>query len=88
MTLIGCALVYTAVALLGVDNATLPSYVPFSAMCTVSKHNSGHFNDPHQSSNKKYLVFVVDWSSNVARRRRGMHGVFVNFKIDTHRYAR
>ncbi|KAM3963605.1 gamma-aminobutyric acid type B receptor subunit 3 [Aphomia sociella] len=34
MTLIGCVLVYTAVALLGVDNATLPSYVPFSAMCT------------------------------------------------------
>ncbi|XP_050347272.1 gamma-aminobutyric acid type B receptor subunit 2 [Nymphalis io] len=34
MTLIGCVLVYTAVALLGVDNATLPSYIPFSAMCT------------------------------------------------------
>ncbi|XP_059055510.1 gamma-aminobutyric acid type B receptor subunit 2 [Achroia grisella] len=34
MTLIGCVLVYTAVALLGLDNATLPSYVPFSAMCT------------------------------------------------------
>ncbi|KPI92958.1 Gamma-aminobutyric acid type B receptor subunit 2 [Papilio xuthus] len=34
MTLIGCVLVYTAVALLGVDNATLPSFVPFSAMCT------------------------------------------------------
>ncbi|XP_073949061.1 gamma-aminobutyric acid type B receptor subunit 3, partial [Choristoneura fumiferana] len=34
MTLIGCVLVYTAVVLLGVDNATLPSYVPFSAMCT------------------------------------------------------
>ncbi|KAL4710596.1 hypothetical protein ACJJTC_003232 [Scirpophaga incertulas] len=34
MTLIGCVLVYTAVALLGVDNATLPPYVPFSAMCT------------------------------------------------------
>ncbi|KAG6460215.1 hypothetical protein O3G_MSEX011829 [Manduca sexta] len=33
MTLIGCVLVYTAVALLGVDNATLPSHVPFSAMC-------------------------------------------------------
>ncbi|XP_060803785.1 gamma-aminobutyric acid type B receptor subunit 2 [Amyelois transitella] len=35
MTLIGCVLVYTAVALLGIDNATLPSFVPFSAMCTV-----------------------------------------------------
>ncbi|XP_061380667.1 gamma-aminobutyric acid type B receptor subunit 2 [Danaus plexippus] len=34
MTLIGCVLVYTAVALLGVDNAILPSYVPFSALCT------------------------------------------------------
>ncbi|XP_038214710.1 gamma-aminobutyric acid type B receptor subunit 2 [Zerene cesonia] len=34
MTLIGCVLVYTAVALLGVDNAILPSYIPFSAMCT------------------------------------------------------
>ncbi|CAG9129165.1 unnamed protein product [Plutella xylostella] len=34
MTLIGCVLVYTSVALLGVDNAILPSYIPFSAMCT------------------------------------------------------
>ncbi|XP_022123923.2 gamma-aminobutyric acid type B receptor subunit 2 [Pieris rapae] len=34
MTLIGCVLVYTAVALLGVDNAILPSYIPFTAMCT------------------------------------------------------
>ncbi|CAH2241570.1 jg3906 [Pararge aegeria aegeria] len=34
MTLIGCVLVYTAVALLGVDNAILPTYIPFSAMCT------------------------------------------------------
>ncbi|XP_068632581.1 gamma-aminobutyric acid type B receptor subunit 2 [Battus philenor] len=34
MTLIGCVMVYAAVALLGVDNSTLPSSVPFSAMCT------------------------------------------------------
>ncbi|CAH0406806.1 unnamed protein product [Chilo suppressalis] len=34
MTLIGCVLVYTAVALLGVDHSNLPSNVPFSAMCT------------------------------------------------------
>ncbi|XP_053612233.1 gamma-aminobutyric acid type B receptor subunit 2 isoform X2 [Plodia interpunctella] len=34
MTLTGCVLVYTAVALLGVDSATLPSHVPFSVMCT------------------------------------------------------
>ncbi|XP_061729709.1 gamma-aminobutyric acid type B receptor subunit 2 [Cydia pomonella] len=33
MTLIGCVLVYTAVALLGVDNSNLPPYVSFSAMC-------------------------------------------------------
>ncbi|XP_063543454.1 gamma-aminobutyric acid type B receptor subunit 2 [Cydia strobilella] len=33
MTLIGCVLVYTAVALLAVDNSNLPPYVSFSAMC-------------------------------------------------------
>ncbi|XP_063357880.1 gamma-aminobutyric acid type B receptor subunit 2 [Cydia amplana] len=33
MTLIGCVLVYSAVALLGVDNSNLPPYVSFSAMC-------------------------------------------------------
>ncbi|XP_041988490.1 gamma-aminobutyric acid type B receptor subunit 2 isoform X2 [Aricia agestis] len=34
MTLIGCVLVYTSVALLGVDNSNLPPYIQFSAVCT------------------------------------------------------
>lgn len=38
MAVVGCILVYTAVILLGLDHATLPSKTAFPTVCTVKEH--------------------------------------------------
>jgi hypothetical protein len=40
IAVVGCILVYTAVILLGLDHATLPTNTHFSAVCTVSTNIS------------------------------------------------